>query len=165
MTRSGPASLRWVISNALPLSSGLAQILLELVPCAVTQVCGGQCWRSDHYLACEKPWTMFKQVGHSCWLCMMPNAMLQCTNSIIICVTALRVVWRLPLKRVQAGYKGGPGWDTNEFHSVVCCLAEAPHGAVVLDTLHAKLFKATVRAMVKANLLAYRPASGRRCAV
>ena len=56
------------------------------------------------------------------------------------------------MKRVQAGHKGGPGWDTDEFYFVVCCLAEAPHGAVILDTLHAKLGKATVRARVKANM-------------
>ena len=141
-----------------PLSSAVAQILLELVPCAVTQVCGGNAGALMTTSRLWKTWTMSRQVGHSCWLCMMPGAVFQCTNSIIhLCHSSAGGV--APPHEKDAGrVQGRPRLGHRRVLLCgVCCLAEAPYGAVVLDTLHAKLGKATVRALVKANLLAYRP--------
>ena len=88
-----------------------------------------------------------------------------------MCATALRVVWRLPMNRVRAGLRGGPGWSAAEYKTVVKCLAAAPQGSCSADDLHSKLgtgveaAEAAVQAMIKANMLACRPASGRRHAL
>ncbi len=86
-------------------------------------------------------------------------------------VTALRVVWRPAMNRVRTGFKGGPGWDTEQFKNLMWCLVEAPHGACSADDLYSTLnmpgesAEAAVQAMAKANMLAFRPASGRQCAL
>ena len=70
------------------------------------------------------------------------------------------------MEAVSAGLLGAPGWSAAQYSAVVQCLVQAPHGAIVADDLYTKLgidkrsAKAAVMAMVKANMLSYRPPSG-----
>ncbi len=85
-----------------------------------------------------------------------------------ISVTALEAVPRRALAKVKAGLRGRPGWSAAQYTTVVQRLAEAPHGAAIADELYSELdpvkeaAEVAVQAMVKANMLAYRPASGRQ---
>ena len=69
---------------------------------------------------------------------------------------------------MKAGLRGCPSWSAAQYKTVVQRLVEAPHGAAIVEDLYLELStvkeaaEAAVRAMVKANMLAYRPASGER---
>ena len=69
---------------------------------------------------------------------------------------------------VKAGLRDRPGWRAAQYKTAVQRLVEAPHGAAITGDLYSELgtdkeaAEAAVQAMVKANMLAYRPASGRR---
>ena len=101
---------------------------------------------------------------------MMSSTMLDMMTGSPISVTALEAVPRRALAKVKAGLRGRPGWSAAQYTTVVQRLTEAPHGAAIADELYSELdpvkeaAEAAVQAMVKANMLAHRPASGRQCA-
>ena len=70
------------------------------------------------------------------------------------------------MEAVSAGLRGATGWSAAQYKTVVQCLVDAPYGAVVADELYTKLgvdkssAEAAVVAMVKADVLSYRPHSG-----
>ena len=79
----------------------------------------------------------------------------------ILChAAALEEVCKNPLEAVSAGLRGRPGWSAAQYKTVVQCVVQAPHGAVVADELYTRLAESAVVAMVNANLLSYRPPSG-----
>ena len=70
------------------------------------------------------------------------------------------------MTRVCEGLKGQPGWSAAQYKIEVQQLVDSLHGAVIADELYSELggeegaAAAAVQAMVKANMLAYRPPSG-----
>lgn len=86
--------------------------------------------------------------------------------SILCHAAALEEVCINPMEAVSAGLLGAPGWSAAQYSTVVQRLVQAPHGAVIADELYTTLgvdkrsAKAAVVAMVKGNLLSYRPPSG-----
>ena len=84
-----------------------------------------------------------------------------------MCVTALGAVPRRALAKVEAGLNEGFPWSEDQYRAILQLILEADHAAVIAQDAYLKLKpggRQAVQAMVKANMLAYRPASGRQCA-
>ena len=84
-----------------------------------------------------------------------------------MCVTALKVVWREPFNAVTSGLTGGSPWRTEQYRTILRLICESDHAAVIATDAYLELNpggKQAVQAMVKADLLAYRPASGKHVA-
>ena len=80
---------------------------------------------------------------------------------------ALEEIWRRPLNKVESGLNEGLPWSEKQYCTILQLILEADHPAVIARDAYLKLKPGgehAVQAMVKANLLAYRPASGKQCA-
>ena len=80
---------------------------------------------------------------------------------------ALKEIWRIPLNEVESGLDEGLPWSEMQYCTILQLILEADHAAVIARNAYPKLKpggKQAVQAMVKANLLAYRPASGKHFA-
>ena len=80
---------------------------------------------------------------------------------------ALKEIWRIPLNEVESGLDEGLPWSEKQYRTILQLILEADHAAVIARNAYPKLKpggKRAVQAMVKAKLLAYRPASGKQFA-
>ena len=110
---------------------------------------------------------MSKQVDYLFWLCIMSSIMPDTLTGSPICVTALKVIWREPFDAVKSGLTGDFPWRTEQYRTMLRLICESDHAAVIATDAYLELKpggKEAVQAMVKADLLAYRPASGEHVA-
>ena len=110
---------------------------------------------------------MSKQVSHLCWLCIMSSTTLDTLTGSPICVTALEVIWREPFYAAESGLTGDLPWTTEQYRTMLQLICESDHAAVIATDAYQELNpggKQAVQAMVKADMLAYRLASGKHVA-
>ena len=142
-------------------------MLLELVPCAALQVCGGNAGlltttarliRSNGDV--QAGWSLVLAVHH------VQHKLGMLTGS-LICVTALKVIWRAPFEAVESSLTGGSPWRTEQYRTMLRLICESDHAAVIATDAYLELDpggKEAVQAMVQASKLAYRPTSGKHVA-
>ena len=87
-----------------------------------------------------------------------------CSEGRCACIAALEKVW-FPLDlQVQAGFSTEYTWRPDQYETVLRSLLSAKYNAVPLQVISQKLGvdgKKIVKAMVKENLLSFRPQSGK----
>ena len=150
------------------LSSDLAQMLLELMFSAALQVCGGNAGLLTttarlirSYGNVQEGWS------HVLAVCIMFSTLLGTLTCSHTCVTALKVIWREPFDAVKSGFGEDCPWKTEQYRTMLRLICESDHAAVTVTDAHRELKSGgqqAVQAMVKADLLAYRPASSKHVA-
>ena len=77
------------------------------------------------------------------------------------------VVWRQPFMAVKSGLAEDRPWKAEQYRTVLRLICESDHAAVIVTDAHRELKtdgEQAVQAMEEADLLAYRPASGKHVA-